>query len=85
MQQMSRFDASTIMHLPALISDLHWRVRMLDADIQEAELKANNSDPSSLTYPMLALTLRERRNNLRASIATLEGRFERPAEAARAA
>lgn len=85
MQPMSRFDATATIHLHALISDLHWRVGMLDADIQEAEVKANNCDPSSPTYPMLALTLRDRRSNLRASIATLEGQLDKSSEVAHAA
>ncbi|OAF05954.1 hypothetical protein AXW67_32980 [Bradyrhizobium neotropicale] len=82
MQPMSHFNASATLHLHALISDLHWRVAMLDADIQEAELKGNNSDPSSPTYPTLALTLRDRRSNLRASIETLEGRLDKASDVA---
>ncbi|MDA9507590.1 hypothetical protein XI09_23735 [Bradyrhizobium sp. CCBAU 11386] len=82
MQPTSRFDA-TFLHLHALIADLDWRVRMLDADIREEEDKAGNADPSSSTYPMLAQTMRTRQDNLRASIAMLESRL--PADVARAA
>lgn len=85
MQSTSRFDAKASLHLHALISDLHWRGRMLEADIQEEERKAGNADPGSATYPMLALTLRTRLDNLRASIAMLESRFENAPGMVRAA
>lgn len=68
----SHFDATASLHLHALISDLHRRVRMLGGDIQEEERKAGNPDPASLSYPMLALNLRARRANLQDTIATLE-------------
>ncbi|OKO69018.1 hypothetical protein [Bradyrhizobium sp. AS23.2] len=80
MQPTSRFDATMPLHLHALISDLQWRVQMLDADIQDEERKAGDADPTSLTYPILALTLRARRDNLRTSIAMLESRFARSSE-----
>jgi hypothetical protein len=76
MQSTSRFDANASLQLHALISDLHWRVQMLGADIQEEERKAGNADPGSATYSTLALTLRARMDNLRASIAMLERRLE---------
>lgn len=85
MQPTSRFDATASLHLRALISDLHWRGRMLEADIREEERKAGNADPGSATYPMLALTLRTRLDNLRASIAMLESRSEDRSGMARAA
>lgn len=85
MQSTSRFDATASLHLRALISDLHWRGRMLEADIQEEERKAGNADTGSASYPMLALTLRTRLDNLRASIALLERRLEDAFEQARAA
>jgi hypothetical protein len=74
MQPMTRFEPTTATQLHALISDLRWRIQMLDADIGEEEHKARIFDPQDPAYPMLALTLRARRRNLRASIATLEGR-----------
>jgi hypothetical protein len=76
MQPLSRFDASTPTQLHALISDLKWRVQLLDADIAEEERKAGNSDTASPAYPMLAITLRGRRDNLLATVATLAGRLE---------
>jgi hypothetical protein len=85
MHPTSRFDATASLQLHALISDLHWRARMLEADIQEEERKAGNADPRSPTYPMLALTLRTRLDNLRVSIAVLESRLEGRSELPRVA
>ena len=85
MQSTSRFEATASLHIHALISDLNWRIQMLEADIKEEERKAGNADPGSATYPMLALTLRTRLDNLRASIAMLESRSEDRYGLARAA
>ena len=85
MQSTSRFEAIASLQLHALISDLQWRIQMLEADIAEEERATGNADPGSSTYSMLALTLRARRDNLQTSIAMLEGRVERAAELSRAA
>ncbi len=87
MQPLSRFEANTPTQLSALISDLKWRARLLDADIAEEERKSGIADPGNPAYPMLATTLRARRDNLLATIATLAGRLETlaPAEWSRAA
>lgn len=77
MQSTSRFEATASLQLHALIADLNWRLQMLEADIAQEECNARNDDPGSPTYSMLALTLRARRDNLRNSIAMLEGRAER--------
>lgn len=77
MQSTSRFEATASLQLHALIADLSWRLQMLEADIAQEERNAGNDDPDSPTYSMLALTLRARRDNLRNSIAMLEGRVER--------
>jgi hypothetical protein len=63
--------------LHALISDLRWRLQMIDADILEEERKAGISDPQNLAYPMVAQNLRARRDNIRVSIAILESRLEK--------
>jgi hypothetical protein len=76
MQPMSRFEATIPTQLHALISDLRWRTQMLDADILEEEQKAGITDPKNLAYPMLALNLRARRDNIRMSIMILESRIE---------
>lgn len=85
MQSTSRFEATASLQLHALISDLHWRIQMLDADIAEEERNSGNAAPHSPTYSMLALNLRARRDNLRTSIALLEARVERTTEVSRAA
>ncbi|MBR0688989.1 hypothetical protein JQ594_23910 [Bradyrhizobium manausense] len=85
MQSTSRFEATASLKLHALISDLHWRIQMLESDIAEEERNAGNADPLSPTYSMLALTLRARRDNLRTSIALLEARVGRTAQVSRAA
>jgi hypothetical protein len=76
MQQMSRFEATAATQLHALISDLRWRVQLLDADIQEEERKAGVFDTANLAYPMLAHTLCGRRDNLLATIATLQSQLD---------
>lgn len=85
MQSTSRFEPTASLQLHALISDLHWRVQMLESDIAEEERNAGNADPGSATYSMLALALRARRDNLLTSIALLQGREQRAAELSRAA
>jgi hypothetical protein len=76
MQPISRFEATIPTQLHALISDLRWRTQMLDADILEEERRAGISDPTNLAYPMLALNLRARRDNIRLSITILESRLD---------
>ncbi|MBR1088625.1 hypothetical protein JQ621_14230 [Bradyrhizobium manausense] len=85
MQSASRFEATSSLQLHALISDLAWRIQMLDGDIAEEERSSGNADPHSPTYSMLAQALRARRDNLRTSIALLEARGERTADLQRAA
>ena len=85
MQSTSRFEATASLQLHALISDLHWRIQMLESDIAEEERNAGNADPGSPTYSMLALALRARRDNLRTSIALLEAKVERAEQLSRAA
>jgi hypothetical protein len=74
MQPMPHFKANA--KLDALISDLRWRVQLLDADIEEEERKSRVFDPANHSYPMLALTLRERRDNLQTTVATLQKQLE---------
>jgi hypothetical protein len=65
----------TAMKLHVLISDLRWRVQLLDSDIQEEEKRTGISDPSNSAYPILARNLRTRRGNLLATITMLESRL----------
>jgi hypothetical protein len=82
MQPMSRFEATATTQLHALISDLKWRIQLLDADVQEEERKAGVSDPANHAYPILAQTLRARRDNLLATITTLQKQLETVATSA---
>ena len=76
MQPMFRIETTSPTQLHALIADLRWRVNLLDSDIREEEQSAGVFDPANHAYPILAQTLRARRNNLLASIATLEDRWK---------
>jgi len=75
MQPLFQSKTST-MQLQALIADLRWKVQLLDSDIQDEEQRARVSDPAALAYPMLALTLRGRRENLLVTIAALDERLK---------
>lgn len=63
----------------SLISDLDRTVQQLDCDILTEEKRTLVSDPNDVTYPPLARSLRSRRDNLKATIATLELKDDAPA------
>ncbi len=75
MQPMFRFGTPAT-RLHALIRDLRWRVQLINADIHEEEQRARVFDTADPSYPALALNLRARRDNVVATIATLEGRLK---------
>ncbi|TYL92055.1 hypothetical protein FXB40_26805 [Bradyrhizobium rifense] len=74
MQEVSRSGITAELQLSALISDLWWRVDLMNSDILEEEAKAGVFDVRQPTYPLLALNLRERRDNLLSTIYALEER-----------
>ena len=82
MQEMSRSGTAGELRLDALIADLWWRVRLLNTDILEEESKAGVFDVHQPTYPLLALNLRARRDNLVSTIGVLEQRAKSVSEAA---
>jgi hypothetical protein len=82
MQEVSRSGAAHDLRLDGLIADLWWRVRLLNTDILEVEAKAGVFDVHQPTYPMLALNLRARRDNLVSTIGVLEQRAGSAPEAA---
>ncbi|AWM03663.1 hypothetical protein [Bradyrhizobium amphicarpaeae] len=82
MQEMSRSGTAGEHRLDALIADLWWRVRLLNTDILEEEAKAGVFDVLAPTYPLLALNLRARRDNLVSTIGMLEERAKPVSEAA---
>ena len=76
MQPTSRLEIPrTAMKLHALISDLRWRVQLLDSDIQDEEKRTGISNVSNTAYPILARNLRTRRGNLLATITVLESQL----------
>lgn len=76
MQPTSRLEIPrTAMKLHALISDLRWRVQLLDSDIQDEEKRTGISNVSNTAYPILARNLRTRRDNLLATITMLDSRL----------
>jgi len=76
MQPTSRLEIPrTAMKLHALISDLRWRVQLLDSDIQDEEKRTSISNVSNTAYPILARNLRTRRGNLLATITVLESQL----------
>jgi hypothetical protein len=57
-----------------ILTDLVRTVQLIESDIAAEEERAGVSDRSDVKYPILARTLIERRNNLKATIAALEQR-----------
>ncbi|MET4532030.1 MULTISPECIES: hypothetical protein [unclassified Bradyrhizobium] len=82
MQEVSRSDAAGELRLDALVADLWWRVRLMNTDILEEEARAGVFDVLQPTYPLLALNLRARRDNLVSTIGVLEQRARSTSEAA---
>lgn len=74
MQEVSRSGAAGELQLGALIADLWWRVRLLNTEILEQEARAGVFDAQQPTYPLLALNVRARRDNLVSTIGVLEQR-----------
>jgi len=77
MQPISRFetrpnDLRATMKLRALVADLQLRIEVLDMDIHNEEQRTGVFDVDNVAYPILARTLRTRRDNLLATIRVLE-------------
>jgi hypothetical protein len=58
-----------------LINELNRRVDILEGDIAREQDLAGITNPLSPTYPVLARTMAEHRNNLKQTIAALERRL----------
>ncbi|WP_431206318.1 hypothetical protein ACQ86E_16810 [Bradyrhizobium betae] len=82
MREVSHSGAAGELQLNALIADLWWRVRLMNTDILEEEARAGVFDVREPTYPLLALNLRSRRDNLVSTIGVLEQRTKPASEAA---
>jgi hypothetical protein len=74
MQDVSHSGITGDLKLSALIADLWWRVDLMNSNILEEEAKAGVFEARQLTYPLLALNLRARRDNLLSTIYALEKR-----------
>jgi hypothetical protein len=77
MQEVSRSGISGELQLSALIADLWWRVDLMNSDILEEEAKTGVFDARQPAYPLVALNLRARRDNIVATISMLEERTKR--------
>jgi hypothetical protein len=64
--------ATNKLQIATLIGDLSRSVDILSADIEHEEARAGVRDVSDPTYPVLARSLRARRENIGATIAMLE-------------
>ena len=58
-----------------LIESLSRSVELLTIEIEHEEARVGVSDLSAVTYPVLARSLRARKDNLRITIASLEAQF----------
>jgi len=76
MQEVSQSGITGTIQLSALIADLWWRVDLMNADILEEEARAGVFEPRQPSYPLLALNMRVRRDNLLATIRVLEKRTD---------
>ena len=63
------------MRLQAFIADLQWRIQLISSDIADHEQQTGVFNVTNVRYPLIAKGLRERRDNLVATIATLEARL----------
>jgi hypothetical protein len=61
------------LQIATLVADLSRSMALLTAEIEQQEKKRHMSDFSNPHYPLLARTLRVRRANIEATIASLEG------------
>jgi len=64
--------ATNSLHIATLIGSLSRSVALLTVDIENEEARAGVRDLSDPAYPVLARSLRVRRENLRVTIASLE-------------
>jgi hypothetical protein len=70
------------LQIATLIRSLSRSVALLTVDIEHEEARAGVRDLSDPTYPVLARSLRKRRENIGATIVSLKRVIRRTAEAA---
>ncbi len=71
-ETLSNSPALRRLKIATLIGDLSHSVEILTADIEHEEMRSGVRDLSDPTYPVLARSLRTRRDNIGATIAMLE-------------
>jgi hypothetical protein len=64
--------AANRLQIATLIESLSRSVELLTVDIEHEETRAGVRDLSDPSYPVLARSLRSRKDNIRATIASLE-------------
>ena len=74
--------ATSELQIATLIDTLSRSVRFLTVDIEHEEALASCKDPMNPCYPVLARNLRARRDNLAATVASLEHLLQDRARAA---
>jgi hypothetical protein len=70
------------LQIATLIGDLSRKADILTADIEHEETRSGVRDLSNSAYSVLARSLRERRENIGATIASLEAKVRATPEAA---
>ena len=73
LETLRRTTAVNRLQIATIIGDLSRSVEILTADIDHEEMQAGVRDVLDPTYPVLARSLRARRENIGATIASLEG------------
>jgi hypothetical protein len=74
--------AANRFQIATLIEGLSRSVELLTVDIEHEEVRAGVRDVSDPTYPVLAQSLRSRRENIEATIAALEAAVQGTPKAA---
>jgi len=79
MQTSYRFEthpSNTTLKLKVLVADLQRRIELLTTDIAHEEARTRVLDVAQPTYSILARNLRDRRDNLVATIAILKRQLD---------
>jgi hypothetical protein len=76
-QTLTKGSPNSTLQLGIFVAELHRFVQLIEADIQHEEERSRVFDVSNATYSVRARQLRNRRDNLIATISLLDGRRER--------
>jgi hypothetical protein len=81
-ETLRRTAATNRLQFATLIGDLRRSIEVLTADIEHEEMRAGVRELANPAYPVLARSLRVRRKNIGATIASLEALTRSAAKAA---